>query len=161
MGKLSEMVYYNPKYSEPKIYSKIYDSNGRNKTKLITNRYGMSKHEKELMKPLLVFPKLYTEVRKYVSNKWGKTDDGLVYDTAAIINEIGKNHGYDFKAKGTILSGLYGASGIKSIKKYNLPFAFCVSVASNAGYGNYIMAGCGYELYTKTSGWVDIQNNRE
>lgn len=79
-------------------------------------------------------------------------DGGTVYNTATIINEVGKQYGYDFKAKGTILAGLYGSSGITAVDK-NLPFVLCTSAASNAGYGNHLMAGCGYKVYSKTSGW--------
>lgn len=154
MEKSNEFIYYDPSTLENKYYSTIYDQEGNN----ISGKAGYVNNDivynKELIGSHIEFPYLYRHVRYYVVNKWNKTDGGTVYNTATIINSIGKQYGYNFKAKGTILAGLYGNKGFSSIKN-NLPFGLCVSSVSNAGYGSHIMAGCGYKIYLRETGfWI-------
>lgn len=150
--KSSYVVDYDPKIMEQDLYNKIFDSQGNNISKKIETFNGKVINEKELCAEKYKFPKLYSEIRQYVYKNYKNFDGGTVYATANIINEIGKQHGYLFDAKGTVLNGIYGYSGIHSID-LNLPFCFSVSSWSNAGYGNHTMAGCGYRIYFKDAGW--------
>lgn len=150
MPSIKEIVDYDAKSSEYDLYKKVYDDKGNNISGKITSKSGKTHYKTELRNTK--FPKLYIDVRKYVVSKYKKVDGGTVYNTANIINEVGKQYGYDFKAKGTVAAGLYGNSGLTAINK-GLPFVLCTTSASNAGYGNHLMAGCGYKVYSKTSGW--------
>ena len=150
MPKINEFASYNAKENEYDIYKTIYDDRGNNISGKIVSSNGATCYRKELVNS--VFPKLYVDTRKYVISKYKKISGGTVYDTADIINAVEKQYGYDFKARGTVAAGLYGSSGIKAINK-GFPFGLCTSVASNGGYGNHIMAGCGYKVYSKTTGW--------
>jgi hypothetical protein len=144
------IVNYDPKSNEYSLYKKVYDENGTNISGITKSSSGVTHYKTEIVNKS--FPKLYTDVRKYVYNTFQRVDDGMVYDTANIINAIGKKYGYSFKAKGTVAAGLYGESGITAVNK-GLPFILCTSKASNAGYEDHLMAGCGYKVYSKTSGW--------
>ncbi len=150
MPNINDIVNYDPKIYEYSLYKKVFNDKGENIYGSIKSISGKTHYKTEVVNT--VFPKLYTDVRKYVYNAYGKVNGGTVYNTANIINEIGRQYGYDFKAKGTIAAGLYSGSGIASINMM-LPFVLCTSSASNAGYGNHLMAGCGYKIYSKTSGW--------
>ncbi|MGM9969779.1 MAG: hypothetical protein ACI35S_05220 [Anaeroplasma sp.] len=150
MPTITDIVNYDVKANEYNLYKKVYDDKGNNISGKITSSSGKTHNKVELS--YTTFPKLYTDVRKFVVDKFGKVNEGTVYNTATIINEIGNKYGYNFKAKGTVAAGLYGGSGITAINK-GLPFVLCTSSASNAGYGNHLMAGCGYKIYSKTSGW--------
>ncbi len=132
-----------------KFCCKLYDD-GDNISGIIKSSSGKIHYKTELNNTS--FPKLYTDVRKFVYILTKKVNDGTIYNTANIINVVGRLYGYDFKAKGTIAAGLYSGSGITAINKM-LPFVLCTSSASNGGYGNHLMAGCGYKIYSKTQGW--------
>lgn len=150
MPSITNIVDYDAKSEENSLYKKVYDTDGKNISGTIKSSSGMTHNKTEIVNTR--FPKLYIDVRKYVVDKYGKVDGGSVYDTANIINAVGKQYGYNFKAKGTVAAGLYGSSGITAVNK-KLPFVLCTSSVSNAGYGNHLMAGCGYRVYKKTSGW--------
>lgn len=152
MESISDVVSYNPKDEEPKTYGKFFDENGQNLSNVKKTPNGYSYYERTLKSKTSSFPELYTSVRKYASDKWSKVDGGTTYGSAKIINEVGRQYGYDFKAKGTSMVGIYNAAGIKAID-FNLPFGLITSSMSNAGYDNHAMAGCGYKIYSKKCGW--------
>lgn len=154
MPSINNIISYDVKKEEYDLYKKYYDDNENNVSGQVTSSSGKTHYKTVLANTR--FPELYTEVRKYVVTKYGKVDDGSVYNTANIIDSIGKQYGYNFKTKGTVAAGIYGSSGITAINN-ELPFVLCVSKASNAGYGNHLMAGCGYKTYSKTSGWWIFQ----
>ncbi len=150
MPSISEIVKYDAKSNEYNIYKKYYDDKGNNISGVTVSKSGNTQYKVELVHD--EFPKLYTDVRKYVVSKYKKVNDGTIYNTAKIINEVGKQYGYKFKARGTVAAGLYGSSGITAINK-GLPFVLCTASVSNAGYGDHLMAGCGYKVYSRTRGW--------
>lgn len=150
MPHIDNIVNYDPKIYENSLYKKVFNDDGDNISGIIKSSSGKIHYKTELNNTS--FPKLYTDVRRFVYNTYGKVNSGTVYNTAYIINEVGKQYGYNFKAKGTIAAGLYSGSGITAINKM-LPFVLCTSSASNGGYGNHLMAGCGYKIYSKTYGW--------
>lgn len=151
MPNINDIVNYDVENSESNVYEKYYDSTGNNISGQLKTSDGTTRN-KTVKNSNNSFPKLYTDVRKYVASTYKKVNDGTVYNTANIINEVGKQYGYIFKAKGTIAAGLYGGCGITAIDK-ELPFALCTASVSNAGYGDHLMAGCGYKTYSKTTGW--------
>lgn len=151
MPSLSDTTKYDAKVEETNIYSQYYNSNDNNISGILKTSTGNTSY-KVRYRGTRTFPKLYTDVRKYVTSTYNKVNGGTDYNTANIINQVGKQYGYNFKAKGTVLAGLYGGSGITAVNN-NLPFVLCTSSSSNAGYGNHLMAGCGYQIYSKTSGW--------
>lgn len=151
MPSLSDTTKYDAKVEETNIYSQYYDSNDHNISGILKTSTGNTSY-KVRYRGTRTFPKLYTDVRKYVTSIYNKVNGGTIYNTANIINQVGRQYGYNFKAKGTVLAGLYGSSGITAVNN-NLPFVLCTSNVSNAGYGNHLMAGCGYQIYSKTSGW--------
>ena len=152
-----DIIEYNPRVSEPNLFSKVYDENGNNVSGILKTENGQITYNKELMdnNEVFKFPVLYTEVRKYVDKNNKTVDSGTIYKTSEIINEIGKLYGYDFESFGTVLFGVYGMHGFDAIDR-NHPFALCVASVSNAGYGNHIMAGCGYVIYKKTESWLNF-----
>lgn len=150
MPHIDNIVNYDPKIYENSLYKKVFNDDGDNISGIIKSSSGKIHYKTELNNTS--FPKLYTDVRRFVYNTYGKVNSGTVYNTAYIINEVGKQYGYNFKSKGTIAAGLYSGSGITAINKM-LPFVLCTSSATNGGYGNHLMAGCGYKIYSKTYGW--------
>lgn len=152
MPKSNDTINYIPSVDEPKMYYKFYDEEGNNKTDIVATINGTIYYSRVLRNGPITFPKLYKNVRQYVIDRWNKIDSGTIYNTADIINEIGARYGYEFKAKGTVLMGIYGNRGIYSIRN-NLPFAFCTARVSNSNYKDHIMAGIGFKSYNQTWKW--------
>jgi len=144
---------YFPKDEEPNLYSLYYDRNGNNISGIaqITSN-GAIHYNYELNSNAIYFNNLYCEVRKFVNDTFKKTESGSVYETAKIINYMANKYGYSICFKSSIIWGLYSDCGFNSIDN-GYPFMWCTSDASNGTYGNHIMAGCGYEIYSKTTSW--------
>ena len=150
MPKRSNTVSYTPLADEPYIYSKYFDSNGNNKTKLLYYNGGKSSiHEYFLVDKVLSFPKLYTEIRKHVNAKYKKIESGSIYRTSEIIEYIANKYNHKTDAQEHISWKSYADTSTKKISDgYPLLWS-----TSNDTYGSHTMAVCGYKYYKKTSGW--------
>lgn len=155
MPTTKDIIEYNPRVSEPNLFSKVYDENGKNISGILKTENGQVTYNKELRnnREIFEFPALYTDVRKYVDVNFKKVDNGTISKTSEIINEVGKLYGYNFESFWTVLLSVYGMHGFDAIDRKH-PFALCVSSLSNAGYNNHVMAGCGYVIYRKIEKWL-------
>lgn len=151
MPKGSEKVIYTPSKDEPNIYSKYYDSNGNNKSKLLYYNNGKSSvHEYFLVESAREFPKLYTIVRKHVDKKYKQIDNGgTISDTSEIIEYTANYYNHKINAKEHVFWGPYADKGTNKIDN-NYPLLWSTSSGT---YGSHTMAVCGYKYYSKTSGW--------
>ncbi|MDE7297137.1 MAG: hypothetical protein K2N84_07735 [Clostridia bacterium] len=150
MPQQTDIANYTPSTDEPKIYSKYFDSTGKNKTKLLYyNNKKSSTNEWFLVSYSRSFPELYTIVRKHVNDKYKKIESGSIYNTSEIIEYTAKYYKHNVNAKEHVAWGGYANAATKKLDDgYPLLWS-----TSSGTYGSHTMAVCGYKYYTKTSGW--------
>lgn len=148
MPKSWQLETYNPKVSESNIYSLYYNSQGDNISNKI-NFHNSVINEYELMNNSFYWPTLYTQVRKYVSDKFRHIEYGSVWDTSNIIENIARLYGYNVNAVEHVFWGLYMNTATKKLDE-GLPLIWATLSGT---YGSHSMAVCGYRYYYKTTGW--------
>ncbi|MBQ2717538.1 MAG: hypothetical protein IJF75_02930 [Clostridia bacterium] len=150
MPKNYKYSLYYPSISEPRIYSLYYDSNGNNKTKLLRyNNNSQSVYQTHLKRNVFSFPKLYNETREFVNSKFGKINDGSIWNTSTIIESMANKYGYHVNSVEYVAWVAHADSATKKIDQgYPLLWS-----TLNGTYDSHTMAVCGYNYYSRTSGW--------
>lgn len=143
---------------EPKIYSNFYEEQHRG-YKNISGSLSYDNNTKSIYRvaqksSFLYFPSLWADVRKFCNERWGKIDDGTIFETSEIIEKIASKYGYNVDAKEHMAWGSYMDSGVSKIES-GLPIIW--STASGT-YGSHTMAVCGYKYYEKKSSWWIFSN---
>lgn len=150
MPSAHDKVDFIPRNDERRTYLTYFDENGNNKSKKLYYKDGsFASYKYTLSNEIFKFPKLYTEVRKFVSERYARVDGGSIFRTSKIIENIAYKYGYNVNAKEHIFWGLYADKGVKKIDSgYPLLWS-----TSSGTYGSHTMAVCGYKYYYKTCGW--------
>ncbi len=139
-----DIVTYDAKNEEQDIYSKHFDENGNCKEK--TTKYDGTIVDKWVLNET-VFPKFYTEVRRFINSEFKKCDGGTEAETSYIVKRIAKNYGHTIDYENHYRWGAY-TNYIKYKIDSNIP---CIWSTTNDTYGAHSMAVCGYKYYKKTT----------
>ncbi len=148
---------YNPRVSEPKIYSKYFDKNGNNLSKALKysngtvakDANGKTIRQYDLKDNNLEFPDLYIAMRKCANKYYGKINSGSIYETAYLIEQVAKQ--YDLNIDTNVFYTLLTSSS-NALNSINKGYPFLWGTFGDT-YDNHLMMGCGYKTYSKTTGW--------
>ncbi len=140
----SDIVDYDPKTSEPRIYKLYYNKAGNNISGTVT-RDGIKYFKYQMKNESYKFNKLWAKTREYVDEKYGKINGGTIWETENIIKNVAKDYDVTINTNVSVLWGYTYNNVISSIDRGD---AFIWST-SNDTYGSHTMAGCGYKQYIK------------
>ena len=86
MPSAYDKIDFIPRNDEKETYLTYFDENGNNKSKKLYHKDGsFASYKYDLSDEIFKFPKLYTEVRKFVSERYAKVDGGSIFRTSKII----------------------------------------------------------------------------
>lgn len=147
-------ISYDPKVLEPNLYYRYFDSNGNNKTKLLTYNNGNSSIHKYELNSKRYISELYSEIRQFANAEYKTTDGKSIFATNNIIRTMASRYNYRAITK-TYVNWGANADYVTTKIDENLPFLWSTS---NDTYGSHTMAVCGYKYYVRTKKFLFMKH---
>ena len=140
-------IAYDPAVNEPNAYSTFFNEKGEERTSLLQDDQGNTAYEWEFASSsgTMLFPELYTEVRKYTDQKYKLYKGGYIWQTSNIIENIADSYGHDVDTTSHFLWFFFTGKIVNKIDA-GLPSIWLTATGT---YGQHAMAVCGYRYYTQ------------
>lgn len=155
MPSFGNKLYYNLQNEEARLYNTMYDSEGNNISgsiyaddgSFLTYKRGVNTYPScWVYQCTFRLPVLYAKSRQRAFTKNYKLDDGSIWQTSGIIEEVAKQYGY----KVNVVEYPKWSNKLDTLMTTIIsgrPFIWSVSKNSYQNYGYHTMAGYGYSIY--------------